>query len=185
MVPTQLYPEPARVIVESSGGPEWWEVVGALGPLAILLAAVITGVIGWLSLRQSQRALEQEIEDDRLNLEQKALADQKNQWWERVQWALDSAFSGDSNRKAAGIAMVRVLSEPEWLTKEEILLLDAAWREVLDSEDSPSQSRGVRHQGSALERRVTVEAARLRVVLDRRLGRTTPEWVSVLANEKA
>lgn len=182
MVQSSLPPEPAPIIVQSGGEPQWWEIVGALAPLAILLAAVITGVVGWLSFRQSQRALEQEIQDDRLNFEQKALADQKNQWWERVQWALDSAFSGDGNRKAAGMAMIRVLSEPEWLTKEEILLLDAAWREVLDSEDG--QSRGVRNQRTASERRVTMEAARLRVALDRRLDRPTPDWVNTLATDE-
>lgn len=104
-------PQPVRVIVEQSNGAEWWQIVGALGPLVALLAAVITGIIGWRSLRHSQRVLEQEAQADRLELEQRALADQKAQWWERVQWALDAAFSGDLNRKAAGIAMVRVLSE--------------------------------------------------------------------------
>lgn len=179
MVPTLLPPEPARVIVQPGGEPQWWEIVGALGPLAILLAAVITGVIGWLSFRQSQRALEQEIEDDRLNFEQKALADQKNQWWERVQWALDSAFFGDGNRKAAGIAMIRVLSEPEWLTKEELLLLDAAWREGLEA----AENRGVRIQNNAEEDRVRVEAARLRIALDRRLDRPTPDWVKAVGED--
>ncbi len=176
-------PQPARVIVEPAGGAEWWEVVGALGPLVALVAAVLTGIIGWRSLRHSQQVLEQEAEADRQELEQRALADRKSQWWERVQWALDAAFSGDLNRKAAGIAMVRVLSEPEWLTAEELLLLDAAWREGLEPEE-PAQPRGVRGEVNPSERRVTVEAARLRVVLDRRLERATPEWVSAVATEK-
>jgi hypothetical protein len=145
---------------------------------------VITGVIGWRSLRHSQRVLEQEAQADRLELEQRALADQKAQWWERVQWALDAAFSGGPNRKAAGIAMVRVLSEPEWLTAEELLLLDAAWREGLEPEGASPDSRGVRAQSSADEKRVQREAARLRVSLDQRLGRTSPDWVHALAEAK-
>ena len=169
-------PQPVRVIVEQSNGAEWWQIVGALGPLVALLAAVITGIIGWRSLRHSQRVLEQEAQADRLELEQRALADQKAQWWERAQWALDAAFSTDLNRKAAGIAMVRVLSEPEWLTAEELLLLDAAWREGLEPGETTPQSRGVRVEKSEAER-VRHEAARLRVALDRRLSRTTPEWV--------
>lgn len=175
-------PQPARVIVEPAGGAQWWEIVGALGPLVALLAAVLTGVIGWRSLRHSQQVLEQEAEADRQELEQRALADRKSQWWERVQWALDAAFSDDNVRKAAGIAMIRVLSQPQWLTAEELLLLDAAWRDELEPEE-PAQSRGVRGEVNPSERRVTVEAARLRVSLDRRLNRTSPEWVSVLAQE--
>jgi hypothetical protein len=184
MVPPVLSPHPLRAVVESSGGAEWWEVVGALGPLVALLAAVVTGVIGWRSLRHSQRVLEQEAQADRLELEQRALADQKAQWWERVQWALDAAFSGDLNRKAAGIAMVRVLSEPEWLTAEELLLLDAAWREGLEPEGTSQQSRGVRAEVGEEAERVRVEAARLRVALDRRLERATPGWVGELAGNK-
>lgn len=182
MILTQLPPQALRVIVEPTGGAEWWEVVGALGPLAVLLAAVITGAVAWKSVRQSQKALEQEIDADRRDLEQRSLTDQKAQWWERVQWALDAAFSGDQNRKAAGIAMVRVLSEPEWLTAEELLLLDAAWREGL--EPAESQPRGVRATEDSSERRVKAEAARLRVALDRRLHRATPEWVLTVAEEK-
>lgn len=181
MVSAQLLLDPVRVLVPSGSGPEWWEVISALAPVAILLAAVITGVIGWKTLGHSQRALAQEIEDDRLNLAQKALADQKNQWWERVQWALDAAFSNDPHRQAAGIAMIRVLSEPEWLTAEEILLLDAAWRDELEGE--PAQPRGARSEESAAEERVRAEAARLRVALDRRLGRPTPDWVKALAED--
>ncbi|NJC21448.1 hypothetical protein BJ994_000524 [Arthrobacter pigmenti] len=139
-------------------GTDWLEVVGSLGPLAILLAAVITGLIGWRTLRHSRRALEQKVETDRLNLEQRALADQKNQWWERVQWALDSAFSDTPERQAAGIAMIRVLSQAEWLTEEEIMLLDAAWQEELDEDDEemfayepPLFSREVEANGHAVD----------------------------------
>lgn len=178
MILTQLPPQPLRVIVEPTDGAKWWEVMGALGPLAVLLAAVITGAVAWKSVRQSQKALEQEIDADRRDLAQRSLADQKAQWWERVQWALDASFSGDTNRKAAGIAMVRVLSEPEWLTAEELLLLDAAWREGLE----PIAARGARIQSNAEDQRVRVEAARLRVALDQRLGRSTPQSIEQLAH---
>lgn len=39
-------------------------------------------------------------------------------------------------------------------------------------------------QQARAERRVKVEAAKLRETLDRRLGRETPEWVLKLAREK-
>ncbi|NJC21449.1 hypothetical protein BJ994_000525 [Arthrobacter pigmenti] len=52
-----------------------------------------------------------------------------------------------------------------------------------------TRSADATHEQSAApltrsERRVKVEAAKLRVVLDQRLGRATPEWVNVLAEEK-
>lgn len=133
MIPMQQLPDdPVRVIVESTGGPEWWEIFASLGPLGILTAAVITGVIGWRSLRHSRTALIQKIDADDRTLEQKRLADLKAQWWDRVQWALDASFSADPERRRAGIAMLNVLGEADGLTKDEIMLLDAAWQEPLD-----------------------------------------------------
>ncbi|MHA7247887.1 hypothetical protein [Arthrobacter tecti] len=86
------------------------------------------------------------------------MADQKNQWWERVQWALDSAFSDTPERQAAGIAMIRVLSQAEWLTEEEIMLLDAAWQEELEEDNDenftyelPLFERGIGEPGEVVD----------------------------------
>ena len=91
------------------------------------------------------------------------------------------------DRREAGLAMIRVLSEPKWLTKEEILLLDAAWREVLAEgadQPQPRSARASEDVSSARpERPVKREAARLRVALDRRLSRSTPDWGKALAEE--
>jgi hypothetical protein len=35
-----------------SGPAEWWQVLAALGPLAILAGAALAAVIGWRTLRQ-------------------------------------------------------------------------------------------------------------------------------------
>lgn len=46
------------------------------------------------------------------------------------------------------------------------------------------QTDGRRVPLTRSERRVKVEAAKLRETLDRRLGRETPDWVLKLAREK-
>ena len=55
--------------------------------------------------------------------------------------------------------------------------LGGYWRERA-SEETPE-----RRPGSS-DRRVQIAAARLRVVLDERLNRPTPEWVKRLAEQK-
>lgn len=44
-------------------------------------------------------------------------------------------------------------------------------------------SKGFVRKPSAAEREITIEKAKLRVVLDRRLGRTTPDSVKKLAQQ--
>lgn len=48
----------------------------------------------------------------------------------------------------------------------------------------PRRGRTPEQQARA-ERRVKIEAAKLREALDRKLGRETPDWVVQLAREKA
>ncbi|MEC5199055.1 hypothetical protein RCH21_001279 [Arthrobacter sp. PL16] len=48
-------PEP--IVVEiASDGPQWWEVVGALAPFAVLLAAALATVTAFATLRQRATA---------------------------------------------------------------------------------------------------------------------------------
>lgn len=42
----------------------------------------------------------------------------------------------------------------------------------------------VSHRAASYDRGVQIAAAQLRIVTDRRLGRTTPEWVKELAREE-
>lgn len=50
--------------------------------------------------------------------------------------------------------------------------------------NSRPRRRRTRAQQAAAERRVKIEAARLRCELDKHLGRETPQWVIELAQEK-
>ena len=78
-MPPTPSPTPIEVFVHT-GPAEWWQILAALGPLAVLLGALAAGVIGWRTLRQ------------------KAEADNRAEWWKRTRWALDAVHSGDRKR---------------------------------------------------------------------------------------
>jgi hypothetical protein len=125
-------PSPVDVFIHS-GPAEWWQILGALGPLAVLLGALLAGLISWSTLRQRTAA-------DARALAQKREADNRAEWWKRTQWALDQALDEDQNSKALGLAALAVLTHSELARTEELELLDIAWKAVNgedhDDEDS-------------------------------------------------
>ncbi|MBT2531703.1 hypothetical protein J7E83_06125 [Arthrobacter sp. ISL-48] len=120
-------PTPLDVFVHS-GPAEWWQIVAALGPLAILLGALVA----WFTLRQRSKS-------DRQALQQKTDADSRAEWWRRTQWALDQALASDRNTKALGLAALAVLTRSELARKEELELLDIAWQAVNGTSDSDDE----------------------------------------------
>lgn len=107
----------------NSGSSHWWEIVGALGPFAILLAAGIAATVAGMSLRQKSIA-------DQLALAQKSAADSRSEWWRRAQWALDTAMSADTVQRALGNAILSVLAGSELASAEELAIFDIAWKSV-------------------------------------------------------
>ncbi|WP_247040528.1 hypothetical protein [Arthrobacter rhizosphaerae] len=172
----------ASTLVAQSAPAQWWEIVAALGPLAVLLAAVAAAVVGLLTLRQKAQA-------DAFALAQKSEADSRSEWWRRTQWAMDRALGSEDDVKALGLAALSVLSESELAREEELRLLDIAWKSVIERDEDlevrPARTSaakiGVSAQGS--DQRVRAAAAKLRVALDRRLGRHTPKSIKDLAEQ--
>ncbi|MCB5274715.1 hypothetical protein BJG92_02252 [Arthrobacter sp. SO5] len=181
-----------------TGPAEWWQILAALGPLAVLLGALVAGVIGWRTLKQ------------------KAEADNRAEWWKRTHWALDAVYSGDTKRGTIGLKVLKVLGESELAGEGELAVLEAASERPLDQ---AAQARGARATGEAQptraararrptepgaavdgepaprkmepeevldddDRAMQIAAAQLREVTDRRLGKVTPEWVQALAQEQ-
>ena len=171
--------DPVDVVVHT-GPAEWWQVLAALGPLAVLLAALIGAVISLHTLRQRAGA-------DTAALAQKREADNRSEWWNRTQWALDSSLSADPRRAEVGLGVLAVLAESGLASPEELEIITVAWEDPLTLAPAPAGTalapEGVRpgREAVSTDRRVKAAAAKLRLVTDRRLGRASPDWVKDLA----
>lgn len=126
-------PTPLNVIVDSEPA-DWWVILAGLGPLAVLVAALLAFYINWRTLKQrtlaDKTALDQKREADALALRQKTEADSRAEWWRRTQWALDRALDPDEGTKALGLATLEVLARSELARNEELELFDIAWKSV-------------------------------------------------------
>ncbi|HET6240548.1 MAG TPA: hypothetical protein VFD99_00985 [Arthrobacter sp.] len=106
-------PSPSPTQAASAVPAEWWQIVAALGPLAVLLAAAVGAFMAWRTLRQ------------------KAIADDRAEWWKRTQWALDAVLSGDKKRGTVGLKVLSVLGESELAGPGELAVLEASWQKPL------------------------------------------------------
>lgn len=97
-----------------TGPAEWWQIVAALGPLAVLLGAGVAAFVGWRTLTQ------------------KAKADDRAEWWKRTQWALDAVYSDDPKRGTVGLKVLKVLGESDLAGPGELAVLEAAWERPLE-----------------------------------------------------
>ncbi|HSL36278.1 MAG TPA: hypothetical protein VK883_05560 [Arthrobacter sp.] len=172
-------PVPVDVVVQT-GPAEWWEVLAALGPLAVLLAAVIGAAVSLRTLRQRAAA-------DTAALAQQREADNRSEWWNRSQWALDSSLSEDPRRAELGLGVMAVLAESGLASPEELKIITVAWEDPLDRAPArpavvPRPEAAVSgHRAASRDPGVQIAAARLRLVTDRRLGLATPDWIKDLA----
>jgi hypothetical protein len=141
-------PAPLDVVVHS-GPADWWVILAGLGPLAVLVAALLAFYINWRTLKQRTAAdktsLDQKREADAQTLQQKTEADSRAEWWRRTQWALDRALDEDEGTKALGLATLEVLARSDLARTEELELFDIAWKNVSgdDSGDDNGQEDSV------------------------------------------
>jgi len=133
-------PSPSTLdVIVHSGPADWWAILSGLGPLAVLIAALLAFYINWRTLKQRTSAdkttLTQKREADAQALRQKTEADSRAEWWRRTQWALDRALDDDEGTKALGLATLDVLARSELARKEELELFDIAWKNVSGDEN--------------------------------------------------
>jgi hypothetical protein len=163
-------PSPLPVTVVAAP-PEWWQILSALSPLAVLVAAIVAAVVGFLSLRQ------------------KARADNRAEWWRRAQWALDASLARSRSEAEMGQKAIDLLGRSELASREELALLKIGTEDPIRAADEASGTRAVAPSQrpipvSAEDRKVQIAAARARVTLDQRLGEDTPGWIVALSHEK-
>lgn len=88
--------------------------LSGVAPLGTLLAVVVA----YFSYRGTIR--------------QKTLAENRNAWWNRVQWAIDAALSDDEQRRATGMAAIEQMQNSELATVADQELLAAMANAVVD-----------------------------------------------------
>jgi hypothetical protein len=168
-------PVPVSVVAPP---PEWWQIVAALGPFAVLIAALAAAVDGLMTLHERRKA-------DAGSLAQKAEADMRSEWWSRAQWALDASLSGDAIRRRMGLRIMAVLARSELAGTEETRIIEVVWQSLPEAGRAPGAARFKQPAAAEPdERDVQVAAAQLRLITDAKLGRRTPPWVRDLASEE-
>ncbi len=145
--PVTPAPSPSTLdVVVHSGPADWWVILAGLGPLAVLIAALLAFYINWRTLKQrtsaDATALEQKRAADTQALLQKTEADSRAEWWRRTQWALDRALDQDEGTKALGLATLEVLARSELARTEELELFDIAWQSVGGDENGDDNGQG-------------------------------------------
>lgn len=154
--------------------PEWWQIVSALSPLAVLVAAIVAATVGLLTLRQ------------------KARSDNRSEWWRRAQWALDASLSRSRSEAEMGQRAIDLLGRSELASHEELALLRVGTEDALAAAAAapgprtvqPPQPPGPPGPPAPEDHRVQIAAAKARITLDQRLGETTPDWIVALSREK-
>lgn len=85
-----------------------------LAPLATLVVASVALFVGLRTVRQRD------------------LADRRDQWWKRYQWATDLTLDPDVHRRDLGLRVLELLAASRLAGSEEIDLLDEAVTAELD-----------------------------------------------------
>ena len=176
----------ARIVAASQGSslPAWVDWVSALAPFATLVAALVAGTIALLGLQQRR------------------VADAKEEWWRRFAWASDLLLDARPERQEIGVRTLTLLARSELAHPEELEVVDAAWGGLLDAirpgggqvgGGAPGPGQHVKEQHveephAQVQRvpvlsRAHVLAARGRQETDARLHRVTEPWVQELARQ--
>ena len=135
----EVSPAPLPPAGATAADTHWWEILSALGPLAVLAAALLTFALGWKTLNQRRRA-------DAAALARRREADQRSEWWARAQWAIESSLSENPRRQETGLGVLNLLAQSELAGEEEVAIISIAWAEplrtLMDSDGNLGQNEG-------------------------------------------
>ncbi|MCC9145345.1 MULTISPECIES: hypothetical protein [unclassified Arthrobacter] len=120
---------PALEALPAESATSWWDIVAALGPLAVLLAGALTFFVGWKTLEQRRKA------------------DQRSEWWTRAQWAIEASLSDDPRRQETGLGVLDLLAQSDLAGAEEAAIISIAWARpltaIVDSNGDMSQNETI------------------------------------------
>lgn len=88
---------------------EWWEKVGALGPVLLFIAALIAAGIAWKNLQEHRRS------------------EARSEWWRRTQWALSATVSENTAMMSYGTQILDELAKSEFADEQDERILEAVW----------------------------------------------------------
>lgn len=82
---------------------------------------------------------EKQFEQSQAALAERRRADDRAEWWKRVQWALDAVLSGVARRENLGFKMLDQLTKSGSAGEEDLGLLDPAWLRSAASSQSQAE----------------------------------------------
>jgi hypothetical protein len=172
-----LIPLTSRIdVIIHDADAEWWQIVAAIGPLVVILGAVLIVAIGW---RTPRRPVAGAVSFD----SQTTTADNQSDWWARARWALEASLDDDPKRREVGLTALQLLNESSLSGKEEASIIAEAWKSPLRDARTISLATEKKSAGDSdpKEERVIVRAARLRLSTDLKQGIESPSWVKEIA----
>lgn len=131
------------------------------------MTALVAAAGAFLGVRLSVRG------GDRATVQREKAA-RREEWWRRFTWAAELALDESPAKRATGLRMLTQLAQSELAQRDEYLILDAFPGRVLDEMASGPVETTTQEQ---------IAAAQLRLVLDRKLGHDTPDYVRRIAGE--
>lgn len=112
-------------------------------------AAVVAAVIAWLGVRRSTRVQSQTA--SRVLRAERENA-RKDQWWDRLKWAVELALSSDEATSNAGLEALRAINETEGFDRDELnFLARIADLFLADAESGTLEPDEEDHDGHAAE----------------------------------
>jgi hypothetical protein len=173
-----LIPLTSRIdVVIHDADAEWWQIVAAIGPLVVILGAVLIVAIGWRTPRRRTVAGAVSFGSETTT------ADNQSDWWARARWALEASLDDDPKRREVGLTALQLLNESSLSGKEEASIIAEAWKSPLHDARtiSPATKKKSADDSDPKEERVIVRAARLRLSTDLKQGIESPSWVKDIA----
>jgi hypothetical protein len=83
LVPAGVAGVRSGAVPDAADLPVWVDYVAALGPLIVLIGALVAAVLAWSATR-------------------------RDRWWARTQWAVDHVLGDDADAQAVGLAVLEV-----------------------------------------------------------------------------